>query len=806
MTDGQESLALAWPAVGDLPAPELTGSAARYSEVLPGVDVVAQAGVDGFTTFVILRDEQAASNPAVQTLKLAVEQTGLRVQETNGNALQATADGERVFTASQPLMWDSAEGSGASSDGVTPEEKAVEAPLVAPQEGNTEPVPVSATSDQIVLTPDPDLLQGDDSTVFPLVIDPSVTRARHSWLGIWDNGVELRNHATELARVGYDGWSGENKKTRAYFRMNLDDVLTGKIITEATFAHKLVHSPNHDCDLVNYGPGVQVYYTDPFTSTTTWTNRPTLRRGTPLSETSTAHGSDDRCPGWDRQEWEVTAAVKEGVAGGDQTATFMMKSAGEDAKNREGWRKYSQTDGYPVLTVTYYVYPPTPGAISISKMPNPLRNGRLTATDNPTLSASVEDPNGGSAYARFAIYDNGVEQWTKVSSGVSATGGTASVTVPDGVLDDGEDYTVRAWSSGDDLGTLLSANYSSTTFRVDISAPRKPTLKLLGPCVVGQDCSFSITTVDTDVWAYRYGMNTDEPVETKPNPAANTVTVTVPATTFGPGWFSVKAEDNAGNVGTRAVIRFRVESTFLSHQWRLDGNGYDEVAQESGSVSRMFLFGGLSWGPGASAVNVDDVPLDVLDRSLRASPPGGYACNTTSASTPCTAPLANFDTGQDFSVATWVQVPPTPTGLMTAVSQTGGTTTAFELGLFDGSWTFGIRTSQTAALQRASLPSTARPGQWVHLAAVFDNDSDDTDDAGKTSARTITLYVDGVASPAVSVTAAPYQATGAFMLGRATVANEAARLWLGGIDDVRTYPGVLDPSQVLRISTERRPY
>jgi hypothetical protein len=439
-------------------------------------------------------------------------------------------------------------------------------------------------------------------------------------------------------------------------------------------------------------------------------------------------------------------------------------------------------------------------------MPNPLRNGRLTSTDNPLLAAFVKDPNGGSAYARFTIYDNGAEKWSGVSSGVTADpGGTASLTVPDGVLKDGEDYTVRAWSAADVDGKFLSASYSSTTFRVDVVAPKKPVVKLLAPCVVGQNCSFSLTTADTDVWGYKFGLNTDEPVTLVSNPAANTVNVTAKATTFGPGWFSVRAEDNAGNVSSRAVIRFRVESTFLSHHWRLDGNGIDAITQPAGTVSRMYPFGGLSWGPGASALNVDDSSLDPLDQSLQSTGLGGYACPTTSATVQCTAALTEFDTSQDFTVAAWVQVPPAPTGLMTAVSQTGGTTTAFELGWFNGSWTFGVRSSQTAALQRASLISTAQPGQWVHLAGVFDNDSDETDDDGKTSARTITLYVDGVASPAVSVNI-PYQATGSFMLGRATVASEAARLWLGGIDEVRTYPGVLDASQVLRISAERRPY
>jgi hypothetical protein len=75
IADGERSLAVSWPG-GDLPEPELTGSAAVYRSVIPDVDVVAQAGVTGFSTFVVVHTPEAAQDPAVRDLALSVQADG----------------------------------------------------------------------------------------------------------------------------------------------------------------------------------------------------------------------------------------------------------------------------------------------------------------------------------------------------------------------------------------------------------------------------------------------------------------------------------------------------------------------------------------------------------------------------------------------------------------------------------------------------------------------------------------------------------------------------------------------------------
>jgi len=78
------------------------------------------------------------------------------------------------------------------------------------------------------------------------------------------------------------------------------------------------------------------------------------------------------------------------------------------------------------------------------------------------------------------------------------------------------------------------------------------------------------------------------------------------------------------------------------------------------------------------------------------------------------------------------------------------------------------------------------------------------------------LFVDGRSgagmtgasvAPADGKTAAAAMplATSALLIGRGNLSTGAASYyWKGAIDDVRVFPGILDPSQIRRIISERR--
>jgi hypothetical protein len=404
--DEDRSLAVSWPG-GDLPEPELVGSAAHYRDVLPGVDLVAQAGPTGFSTFVVLESREAAMDPAVRELALDVHADGVNVADTTTGGLEAKDGTETVFTAAQPLMWDSEGITDRVEQSFTPEEKAVDAPLTPPLAAEPVEMPMQASNSEISLAV-PDQVLDDPKTVYPVVLDPGITTAGieyGGWTMLWSNGTTMYNHPTEMARVGYDGWSGSPKKSRSFFHMDIPlNTLQGATIYSATFTHRQIHSPQNTCD-VNYGPAVQIHRTANFTSSNTWSNQPAVLSS--QSENAFGHGNEAYCPGFDRQSFNVLSGVKEAVAE-NKDVTFRMKSADETDKN--GWRKYDNTQlGYPELAITYNHAPKAFGTLPLDVKDATFYTApdgtaaQYTTAPAPVLRASTTDPNGEALTYKFQV-------------------------------------------------------------------------------------------------------------------------------------------------------------------------------------------------------------------------------------------------------------------------------------------------------------------------------------------------------------------------------------------------------------------
>jgi hypothetical protein len=173
------ALSLSWPE--PLPRPVLAGPKATYPDVLPGVDLVLTADVDGFSEVLVVEDREAAANPALDRIALGVETTGWELQPADsGYEVLDHEAGEVVFTIRAPAMWDS------SSTAVTLDR------TVAPADGDrvsdvgidlhcpickgAEPV----TSADLTLEPDQAMLD-DPSTRFPVYIGPDVAPGRLEW-------------------------------------------------------------------------------------------------------------------------------------------------------------------------------------------------------------------------------------------------------------------------------------------------------------------------------------------------------------------------------------------------------------------------------------------------------------------------------------------------------------------------------------------------------------------------------------------------------------------------------------------------
>ncbi|MYX44540.1 hypothetical protein GTW59_26280, partial [Streptomyces sp. SID89] len=114
MTSGKARLAFSWPQA--LPEPTVSGDTITYPGVLQDVDLRLTANtLGGFSELIVVKTARAAADPALATLKLATHATGVTVSDDGHDNLQAaTPTGQVMFSAPQPVMWDSSTGTAAA--------------------------------------------------------------------------------------------------------------------------------------------------------------------------------------------------------------------------------------------------------------------------------------------------------------------------------------------------------------------------------------------------------------------------------------------------------------------------------------------------------------------------------------------------------------------------------------------------------------------------------------------------------------------------------------------------------------------
>ncbi|WP_173080800.1 LamG-like jellyroll fold domain-containing protein [Phytohabitans rumicis] len=214
----------------------------------------------------------------------------------------------------------------------------------------------------------------------------------------------------------------------------------------------------------------------------------------------------------------------------------------------------------------------------------------------------------------------------------------------------------------------------------------------------------------------------------------------------------------------------------LTSHWKLDETSGTAATDAVGGRTATWSASGVSRTTGVSG--------------------NGVAVNGTAGVLTTSGPAVRTD--GSFSVSAWVR-PDALTKNGIAVSQLGGAVGGFNLGwAWDADYSaylWSIRTSSTdasgAALREASdLFDVPTVGTWTHLVAVYDAE-----------AHKLRLYVDG---QAVDETyhAGSWNAGGNVLLGRGQASNVTFSQYLtGGIDDVRTYSGVLSDQEVFDIYT-----
>ncbi|WP_374776441.1 ricin-type beta-trefoil lectin domain protein [Streptomyces sp. NBC_01310] len=611
-TDGKK---LALKAPFPLPKPSLNGDSALYPSVLPGVDLELSATtLGGWRQVLIVRTAEAAANPAVKKLQLAVEADGLTVSADGaGNLKAADSQGKTRFSAPIPLMWDSA-GSGAPAPAPLSKSAGAQAQRSVPAEDTATPsstdgpgtgatvqkIATTVDTKGIQLVPDAALLgRGTGPWYIDPGWNPTLDNANQAWAQVQEafpdtNEFNGTQYGQDKPATGYCGYIVGNPpcdregRSRAYFQIGMDSRLQGSEVINATFYATVVSSssPSTVTPMGLYSTG---YISNP----TSWNQQPCAKAsrmgGCSKVGAITMSGSGDI-------QFDVKALVKSAVSGKWPTVTLGL--APDDEYNKYYRQRFTNT---PHIVVEYDIQPtvwwprasPTPGFADTSSYAdcrtpgtaNPWDNpGWVGANNNITLTTSTYSATGQQLWTAFQYWDDDKGGETKYAeTGWQSSHGAVSADI--GSLTDGHQY---GWHARTTDGTLTSANTEMCFFRIDRTPPTAgltstdfPASGTIGahPKRAGEPGTFTLTGTDpgpvgggrsSGLACARW---TTDPVKaastgwkcTDTGPGVVKLTdgkadINITPPNWGTNYVYLQTQDNAGNMSQPAVYSYYAPS------------------------------------------------------------------------------------------------------------------------------------------------------------------------------------------------------------------------------------------------------
>lgn len=233
---GDKTITMSWP-LGALPAPQVTGNHATYSQVLPGVDLRVSADAEGIREVLVVADHNAASNPDLASLALSLGTTGVNLSQSD-DGLTATdaTTGRTVFTSAAPIMWDSTGDSAVSnvrSAATTPDQDPADSPSLS---AHVAEMPVHLQGNTVTITPSQSMID-DSTTAYPIYIDPPVTIGTYHYAEIYSNAGQTGTAYFDsgvsgspngpVVRAGYDAANGGGY-VRGMFSFDVGDAMAGQ--------------------------------------------------------------------------------------------------------------------------------------------------------------------------------------------------------------------------------------------------------------------------------------------------------------------------------------------------------------------------------------------------------------------------------------------------------------------------------------------------------------------------------------------------------------------------------------------------
>ncbi|MDX3187676.1 LamG domain-containing protein [Streptomyces sp. MN03-5084-2B] len=739
--DGK-TLSLSWP--GELPAPELSGSQATYRDVFPGADLVMIAERDGFRQHLVVRDAEAARNPALKAITLAIKADGLTVTAGQDGSLRAAdSTGAELFGAPPSTMWDAA--------------------------GRTAPIGVSVDGGALVLTPDAKFL-ADPAVKYPVTVDPTLTTIQKwGWANVlsgnpgtsyWETSGD-GNAQVGQCPVDLGGWCNGIGEGWSYFQYDTSG-MGGRTLLGATFTTVVISSPDcSDREQVVYKADGGIW------NGMTWNSR----RGGGWNRTRSVPGvHSGACgTGWKEVGWDIPVDL---IDTGGHTPLFLKA---KDSTDQHAWRKYDPAQ--TVLKVNWNRTPDVPGGISTDPvLPAPCKfcgGVPYIAQDTMTLNARLSDPDGDRLYPQWRVSANG----TEIASWDGAAQASGAVHTTQIGLGDRDGQSIGWWVHAAD-GATSSPPFSGTNFVVDRTRPDKaPTVgselytednRWHGGTDVPGTFVFGSNGVG-DIDHYKYGWQ-DPPVTSIDADAlgqGTSVKLTPPGD--GPRTLYVRSYDRAGNESPQREYRFYVRAgNGPLAQWSMDGNAQDTafLGDRHGTPHNGATF--QAGGALGSAVKLDGVDDDV------------------------TAPSAIRNTA-GFTASAWVNLQQNY-GARAVVSQDGLKFPGFVLWYraeSDGSnarWVFGkpnSTDSDKGVAMATSAVGLPQLNTWTHLAGVYDPD-----------AKEIRLFVDGKLAATAPSTAVAEYAAGPVRIGRTIWDGRPVDAWPGALDEVQLFDRPLSAAEI----------
>lgn len=422
---GTQSLSLSWPTA--LPAPQVSGNAATYANVLPGVDLRLAASGDSYNEVLIVHDAAAASNPALKALSMKIHGKGLTVGTSSDHGLVASdGKGKQVLHATQPIMWDSRL---APHIGPAPTADDPGSGIVTPLPTTLTPQASASTATtdagddaQVTVAPPASALTGPH-TSYPLYIDPGFSHTYQHWLLVSDQGSTTWDSTTLTAKTGYCDWAGCTSPAanmQSFFQMDTSELATAPngsraTVTSANFFVNEVWSA-HDCTT----EPVDLYSAGAIASGQSWPG-PILNM---LDRQYSAAGGGTSCPAGS-VELNALSWVQQAAANAWPNTTFAIRA--DNYNDAYQWKQFQVTASSPyspVLSVVFS-YPPTVAVNGIGSTGGV--GGYYTCTGplvlsntSPTLWATPYTSFNQKATLNFEVYAQ--DTGALVASGSSGSG------------------------------------------------------------------------------------------------------------------------------------------------------------------------------------------------------------------------------------------------------------------------------------------------------------------------------------------------------------------------------------------------